>query len=366
MNGEKMGEDPKRRRVLVVATTKLCVDGLTSVLMEIAGMVSGRCRLDFALAESAEQKILAQLSELGRVYELPSRRRRLPIYLYRLSQLMKENRYDIVHIHGNSATMAFDLAAAWRNRIPKRITHIHNCAKQPAWKQKTLGRIVNRWVTDPAACSDQSGKMLYDQPFTIIPNGIDCEMYHYSESARIRIRGEFNIPEKALVIGHIGRFSEQKNQKRLIRIFSELTQKRQKAFLLLAGTGEMMEECRELVQEAGLKESVLFAGAVENPQDFYSAMDVLVMPSLFEGLPLVGVEAQASGLPCVFSDRITRETRILPHVLFVPLEADDDAWADAILSIPKNLDRGRCPDLIRNAGFSREDVRARVAELYGI
>lgn len=354
-----------RKKVLVVATTAIGRDGLTAVLERTAQAAAENCDVSFALAETPEPDAEKQLKKMGAVYRLPSRKRKLPVYLLRLVQLLKTGHYDIVHIHGNSATMAFDLWAAKRARVPVRITHTHNAAPQTALKQKILQGYLNSSVTAPAACSRKAGELLYTKPFAVITNGINCERFRFSPDARQAVRGRLNLPEKALVVGHIGRFEPQKNQSRLIRIFECLRQKRTDAYLLLCGEGADLESCKRLVRELSLQDAVLFERPTDHPEELYSAMDAFVMPSLFEGLPLVGVEAQASGLPCVLSDTITRETRILDHVRFLSLSAADEEWADAILSIPCP-DRKHAADEVLKAGFDQDTVRKQIRELYGL
>ena len=258
--------------------------------------------------------------------------------------------------------MAFDLLAAFLGGATVRITHVHNCAPQPLLKQKTLGVLLNRLVTRPVACSEAAGKMLYTRPFTVLTNGVDCKRFSFSPEIRAAIRNELHISD-AFVVGHIGRFSPQKNHRRLLRIFASLLQLRPSAVLLLCGEGEDMAGCREEAAKLDIADSVLFLGKVEQPQNYYQAMDVFVLPSLFEGLPLVGVEAQCAGLPCVFSDAITKETGILPNCVFLPLEAPDASWADAIVNgrVP---DRASAAELVAKAGYTEQALREQIQELY--
>ena len=349
------------RRILLIATTRLCKDGLTEILLRIARTV-GENAAGIALAEGCDRSVEAELRKWGRLYVLPSRKKNLPSYLLSLRNLIAREGYEVVHIHGNSATMAFDLLAAFFGGATVRITHVHNCAPQPLLKQKTLGVLLNRLVTRPVACSEAAGKMLYTRPFTVLTNGVDCKRFSFSPEIRAAIRNELHISD-AFVVGHIGRFSPQKNHRRLLRIFASLLQLRPSAVLLLCGEGEDMAGCREEAAKLDIADSVLFLGKVEQPQNYYQAMDVFVLPSLFEGLPLVGVEAQCAGLPCVFSDAITKETGILPNCVFLPLEAPDASWADAIVNrrVP---DRASAAELVAKAGYTEQALREQIQELY--
>ena len=356
--------------MIVVITTKLYLAGITTVLLNIASITRGQYKLTFALAESGDPRIIEQLKEMGEVFILPSRKRQLVQYLYQLNKLMKQEHFDIVHIHGNTATMMFDLFPAYQNGIPKRITHRHSCAPQPKIKQLTMGRIMNYLVTAPVACSRAAGEMLYNKPFTVVYNCIDCEKFRYREDNRTRIRSEYGISQNAFVIGHIGRFSEEKNHRRLIEIFAGILKQEPKAMLMLCGTGETIENSRAKVQELQLREKVVFTGEIEDPEVYYSAMDVFVLPSFFEGFPLVAVEAQASGLPCVFSDTITKEIQILEDCHFVPLTANDTEWARIIAECNKVstdervFNRTQAVEKVKKAGYDYETMKEQVLNLY--
>lgn len=349
------------RKILLIATTRLCKDGLTEILLRIAKTLQ-KDETRVALAEGCDPSVEAELRQWGRLHVLPSRKKNLPSYLLSLRNLIAREGYEVVHIHGNSATMAFDLLAACLGGASVRITHVHNCAPQPLLKQKTLGVLLNRLVTRPVACSEAAGKMLYTRPFTVLTNGIDCQRFSFSPEIRAAVRNELHISD-AFVVGHIGRFSPQKNHRRLLRIFASLLQLRPNAVLLLCGEGEDLAGCREEAAKLNIADSVLFLGKVEQPQNYYQAMDVFVLPSLFEGLPLVGVEAQCAGLPCVFSDAITKETGILPNCVFLPLEAPDASWADAIVN-SRVPDRASAAELVAKAGYTEQALQKQIRELY--
>ena len=350
------------KKTLLIATTRLCKDGLTEIVLRIL-KTNTDGQIGIALAEGCDAAVEGELRKWSRLYFLPSRRKRLPCYLLALRSLIAKEQFEAVHIHGNSATMAFDLLAAFLGGASVRITHVHNCAPQPLLKQKTLGVLLNRLVTCPVACSEASGRMLYTKPFIILTNGVDCHRFCFSPELRTAIREELGIHD-SFVVGHIGRFSPQKNHRRLIRIFSALLRLRPDSVLLLCGEGEDLDACKQEADGLGIAGKVLFLGKVEQPQNYYQAMDVFVLPSLFEGLPLVGVEAQASGLPCVFSDTITKEAGILPECVFVPLDASDEVWADTILNI-QTPERSGAALQIAQAGYTEQALREQITKLYG-
>lgn len=350
------------KKVLLIATTRLSMDGLTEILLRVARIAAREYSVGFALGEGCSTDIQPQLEAIGSVYELPSRKKQLPFYMAALASLVKKKGYEVVHIHGNSATMAFDLLAAWAGGATVRITHCHNCAYQPALKQVTLGKLLNRLVTDPVACSRAAGEMLYTRPFRVLVNGIDCERFSFVPSVREQMRQKLGLQD-CFVVGHIGRFSQQKNHIRLLHIFKAILQQKPQARLLLCGQGENFEQSQQEADVLGIAGEVLFCGNVKRPEDYLQAMDVFVLPSLFEGLPIVGVEAQASGLPCIFADTITQEVKILPQTQFLALTQPDEVWAECIVQT-KPMERSLAGHRVESAGFAEENLDRQVCALY--
>ena len=170
------------------------------------------------------------------------------------------------------------------------------------------------------------------------------------------------------MIGHIGRFNKQKNQARLIRIFDEILKECADAKLILCGSGELLNKCKSRNTDLINKDQVRFLPETNEPENLYSAMDIFVMPSLFEGLPLVGIEAQANGLPCVFSDTITKEIHITTDCQFISLDSSDKTWAEAILKLGKIGAAGTrtaAADKVAAAGYNTQTTRKQVLDLYG-
>ena len=357
-----------KKKVLVVATTPLRIDGLTEMLITLAKMVGEACTVDFSLGVGAEEGILLRLNQIGRVFTQPDRNTRTARYVLSMRRLIRREGYDIVHIHGNSATMAIDLLASLD--APVRITHCHNWARQPRIKTLFLGTLMNRLVTAPVACARDAGEALYTRPFVIIHNGVDTERFQFSQEVRDRVRKRLGLAEDALVVGHIGRFTPQKNHERLLCIFEQVLRSDPRAVLVLCGTGELESKIQERIRESRLEpRKVRMMGVISDPQEYLMAFDVLVMPSIFEGLPLVGVEAQATGLPCVFSETITREAAICPEVSFVPLEASDATWAEVIRETvvhASGKSRAEAAGRVKAEGYDLSTVREQVRNLYGL
>ncbi len=169
----------------------------------------------------------------------------------------------------------------------------------------------------------------------ILPNGIDLTGFTHDPIAKQAVRAEYGIPQSAFVVGHVGRFVYQKNHAFLLKIFTVLSKERPDAYLLLFGEGKLREELRRQVTEAGLAERVIFAGVRRDVSKCYSAMDVFCLPSFYEGMPVVAIEAQANGLPCLCSDAVSREAAAGPGFQQLSLERPAGEWAEQLCALAK-------------------------------
>lgn len=210
-------------------------------------------------------------------------------------------------------------------------------------------------LTDRFACSQKAGEMLFGQsPFTVLPNGIDTARFAARDAQRrALLRGELGVADNEILFGHVGRFSAQKNHSGLLKIFAAVRTRLPKARLVLLGGGEpgYIEEMQNLARSLGLGDSVIFAGVRSNMQGFYDAMDAFLLPSLFEGLPVVLVEAQTAGLPCFVADTVDKGAAFTDRVRFLPLH-DEAAWANTIAGASLRRD----PDARRKAVDAGYDI----------
>lgn len=204
------------------------------------------------------------------------------------------------------------------------------------------------------AGSDRYGKRVVSSPqYKTLPNAIDTPNFSFNISARKLVRSELGV-ENHLLIGHTGRFAPQKNHTFLIDIFSEVYKRKPDSALLLIGTGELEAEIRQKVNNLGLSDAVHFLGSQKNVAQYLQAMDVFVMPSLYEGFGIAGLEAQCAGLPCFFSDSFPSDIQVTDAVSFLPLSLPASEWAERILSTDLT-NRASGHEAVRNAGF---DIKA--------
>ena len=181
----------------------------------------------------------------------------------------------------------------------------------------------------------------------MLHNAIDSDVFKYDESARLKIREEFGIDGGTTVVGHIGRFMTQKNHGFLLEIFAEYLKSNPNSVLMLVGKGELEERIRQKAEELGITDKIIFTGVRSDIPQILSAMDIFVFPSLYEGMPNTVIEAQATGLPCLIADTITREADITGLVKYLPL-GNTDVWVDAINNTKTNCRKDRRQDFIDN------------------
>ena len=201
-------------------------------------------------------------------------------------------------------------------------------------------------------------KIINDGNYKIIHNAIDVEKFAYNEKVRKEVRNELKekcklkINDATLVVGHIGRFDEQKNHKFLIDIFNEIHKRKENSVLVLVGQGPLQKYIEEKVNKLGLQDSVLFLGKRDDVNELYQAMDVFILPSLYEGLPVVGVEAQASGLLCELANTMTEETKVLSSTNFINLNLSAGKWTDKIIEDYNKFERKNVSKEFENNGFN--------------
>ena len=282
-------------------------------------------------------------------------------YQKELIRIFKENKYKIVHSHINTLSV-FPLRAAKKAGVPVRIAHSHSTTNKKEWKKNLLKQALKPfskvYATKYMCCSELAGRWLfgnkeYDKGNVyLLNNAIDLDKFKYDDVIRNNKRKELNISDDQIVIGHIGRFVAQKNHNFLIDIFNEIYKENNKAILLLAGQGPLMDEIKDKVNALGLTDSVRFLGQRSDANELYQAFDLFLLPSLYEGLPVVGVEAQASGLLCVFSDDMTKETKVLDSTIFMSLDNSANEWADTMLKSYKHFNRKDTRNEISNNNFN--------------
>lgn len=320
--------------------------GVESVIMNYYENIDRtKFQFDFICDDDSTNIPYEKIEKLGGKVILVPPYQKVFKYIKTLKKIFKENNYKIVHSNINTLSV-FPLYAAKKAGVPVRIAHSHSTSNKKEWKKNAVKNVLRPFSKKNAnvyfACSELVARYLFgnktfeEGKVTIINNAINLEKFKFNQGKREKLRKELKIKDDEFVVGHIGRFVSQKNHTFLIDIFNELRKENNKAVLLLIGQGPLQDQIKEKVRELGIEDSVRFAGQVDNASDYYNAMDVFVLPSLYEGLPVVGVEAQANGLQCYFSTDMTKETKVLKKTKFISLNEGAKKWAKNILNEKNN------------------------------
>lgn len=352
---------------------KMNSGGVESVVMNYYMNINrDNIQFDFIVDENSTNIPYEKIKSLGGNIILIPPYYKIISYVRSLINILKKNRYKIVHSHLNVLSV-FPLYAAKKSKVPIRIAHSHSTSNKKEYKKNLMKKILRPlskiYSTHYFCCSEMAGRWLFgnrsynDGEVILLNNAINIEKFAYDEKIRNNIREELNINDK-IVIGHVGRFVEQKNHKRLIDIFNKVHKKNKNTVLLLVGEGPLLEDVMSRVHELNLGDSVIYLGIRKDVHKLMQAMDIFMLPSLYEGLPVVGVEAQASGLLCILSDEMTKETQILDSTKFLPLSKLDDEWADITLNSYFEFERKIVEDQIKNANWDIKIESKKLENIY--
>ena len=309
----------------------------------------------------------------GIIYRIP---RRFPNYWKHLKAMRKffrENtQYNVIHQHTNSLTAISTALCAKKVNKSKIIYHCHSSKPDKGIVNQIFDFYykpkVKEYVTHYFACSELAaenlfGKHIEQSEVKIINNAIDSAKFVYNITVRAQKRKEFGVENK-FVIGHVGRFAEAKNHAFLIDVFSQIHKQNDDAVLLLIGDGERRGAIEKQVQSLNLKKSVIFAGTREDIPELLCAMDVFLFPSLWEGMPMALVEAQASGLHCVVADSITKEVDFAGLTEHISLNKSAEYWAGKVLMYTDSYERKNMQDKVEKAGFDINEITWRLESFY--
>ena len=354
--------------VLVISTVDFNRHGIPiSVMNTYSKFSHDSIQYTFVTNKSIDHnfaKIISQNHD--EYYVLPDRKKQTLLYISKLFEVMGKKEYQIVHIHTNSRTCCIELLVAVFCRINTRIVHSHSASCEHRIIHKFLGGLFKLLYTHGVACSEEAGKHMFSHDsFTVINNGIDVELFKYNGEIRFLLRKELSIDDNALVIGHVGLFNEGKNQSFLVDVFYEFLKEVPNSYLVFIGSGPLECDVKEKVINLGIQKKILFLGEKSNTYDYYNVFDVFCFPSLYEGLGIVMIEAQANGLPCIASTGVPKKTDFSETTRYIELEVE--CWCDALLKV-NNIDREKASRInkqhIIERGFSNVTTAKVINELY--
>lgn len=360
-------------RVLQVVT-KMDAAGIETLLMNFYRNIDrNKVQFDFLThRESSGYYDNEILSLGGKIFSVPPiNPLRHQSYIRALKMFYYEHKeYKVVHSHINTFSM-YPLRAAMEARIPVRIAHSH-IANVPI-DLKTPFRLYTKsklkdYSTYNFACSNLAGKWLFGssaivkENFQVINNSINASLYTYSEKTKNRVKTVLGLEDK-FVMSHIGRFNKQKNHDFLIEIFKIVHNKMPNSILLLIGEGELRNKIEQKVADFGLSDCVIFMGVRSDIPELLQATDVFVFPSLYEGLGIVAIEAQAAGVHCIVADTVPKDVIITDLVEQVPLNKGPKIWAESILRCVK-YEKKNTLNEIRKAGFDMTEQAKKLENFY--
>ena len=351
------------------AVGNMGIGGIETLIMNVYRNIDrSKVQFDFLIHTPTDGEYGEEIKKLGgRLYHMPVLRDKLHTYYWRYFEykhalkkfFIEHPEIKIVHGHmTNTASIYMPIAQKY-GKVKCCIAHSHQTEATPGLSgvvTNFLQKNVEKVATDYFACSEEAAKWIYSPELVkagkvkVIHNGADVEKYHFDSVEHEMLKKKMGYEGK-IVIGNVARFKKQKNHTFLIDIFAEIHKKNDQTVLVLVGQGELEEEMKKKVSRLGLENCVDFLGARNDVPTLLQVFDLFLLPSLFEGLPLVGIEAQAAGLPVVASNTVTPETDITGNVTFLPLDLPASEWADKTLDICPSFTRKDLTEKVRAAGY---------------
>lgn len=331
-----------------------------------------KIQFDFIFDDDSNDIPYDEIEKLGGKVILIPPYQKVFKYHKELKRVLMSGNYKIVHSHINTLSV-FSLFAAKKAGVPVRIAHSHSTTNKKEWKKNLLKLVLRplskKYATHYFACSDlagrwQFGNKEYDKGnIYVLNNAIDLDKFKYDKELRNKKRKELKLKEDALVIGHIGRFVPVKNHEFIIDVFNEVHKENKNAVLLLVGQGPLMDEIKEKVKELKLTKNVKFLGQRSDVNELYQAFDLFLFPSLYEGLGMVAIEAQTSGLQCIASTEVPSIAKVTDNLEFLELDDTIEMWKNVILE-KINSKRKSYVTEIKKAGYDIKTAVKKLEEKY--
>lgn len=366
------GEENSGVKRILCIIDSLNAGGAETFLMKIGRCTPSEiCQFDFVVSQDGGAYSQEALDRGGKIYVVPARRKDFWGAFSDIRTVVRTHGYDCVLKLGDSPLLVLDLIAARLGGATRLGFRSCNALTGLSWKTKAIDTVMRPVLNAVAdvklAPSDLAAEFVFGKrkaktQVRLLHNGVDLNVFRYDPEGRQRIRESFSLSDQ-LVIGHIGRFHDQKNHRFLLETFRSVREQRPNAVLLLVGSGEKEDTIRTWVKELGLEGSVIFAGIRFDIPQLLSAMDVFVFPSLHEGMPNTVIEAQATGLPCVIADTITREANITGLVTYLSLSLSPEEWAQKALAEAKNERRNTSEDFLAH-GYDIGSVAKELISLF--
>lgn len=340
------------KKILIINTAGLGVGGITThILNYIKRLDLREIKIDLIQTIYYTESVKKEFGQLGcHVITFPNRKKEIFKYVSALRKLVEQEKYDIIHVHGNSATMCIELSIARKNGVQVRIAHSHNSICAHKILHTLLSADFKKSYTIAAACSKEAGDWIFGKGnFLVLKNGIETDRYKYNKEWRNQYRHVFKADDKTFLMANIGNLVEQKNQRFLLPIIDEVSKLR-RVRLAIIGEGEENKKIQQEIISRHLEDVVTIYNYRDDIEKCLSAFDCILLPSKWEGIPLVLVEAQAAGLPCIVSDCVSKEVAFeKSEFYFLPLQNED--WLNKMLKLVQNKNRELGPAVVKEAGY---------------
>lgn len=366
-----MNDNPKR---LLCIVSGMNAGGAETFLMKIyRALDKKKYQMDFYIAAQEEGFYEKEIISMGgKIYQSIPKSKNFIKSFNALRDTVKNENYDCVMRISQHSLSTIDLLAAKFGGAKILVQRSSNSATGGVRINRIL-HVLFKWlsVTIPnikIAPSTEAAEYTFgkncvkNRKAIIIKNAIPVENFLFNQARRDKIRKELNINDK-FVVGHVGRFNNQKNHSFLIDIFAEIARKHENSVMVLVGKGELESAIKKKIDLLGMNDKVVFTGIRSDVPDIMMAMDVFVFPSFFEGMPNTVIEAQATGLPCLISDRITKEARITKVVTYMSLNDDARLWANRALEYAGGFDRENMQERFVENGYDINSVTREIENL---
>lgn len=359
----------KKIKVLMLVPNLFVANGVASFVMNyLRNLNHDEVQVDIASYKEGDSVYYAEVEAAGgKMFFLPGIKN-LPEHVKVCNKILSDGRYDIIHDN----TLHISIPMMWcakKAGVPVRILHSHNSkmgeTPAKAFRNRFFLPVLRSLATNYAACSQLAGRAMFeDQEFTVIPNVIQTEKYRFDPTMRKSVRQKMNATDK-FVVGTVGRLAEQKNPFFAMDVFECLQKQVSNAEYWWVGSGSLDDQVKAYVEKKGLSENVRLLGSRDDVTSLYQGMDVFFLPSLFEGLSIVTVEAQAMGLPCVVSDVIPPEAEYTELLKRCSLQDSIEAWVEKIRNTQiKKTERKQYQEYLSESVFSDVGCGNRLKKIY--
>lgn len=355
------------KKILILNTVGLDYDGITNVIYTyLSNMDLSDLQVYVAGAEEINPKIQKRFEDLSiNVVQFVSRKKHMLRYLFSLINFIKKNKISVLHAHGNSATLTIEMIAGLLGGSKKRIAHTHSSNCESKLANLCLKPFFKLLFTDAIACGEKSGKFLFKKNFLILPNGRNIKKFVFDDQTRIIQREKYHLSNQP-VFGHVGGFYDVKNHVFLLKVFSEISKIFNDAVFFMIGEGVLRESI--IADAKRLDLNVIFTGNVSNVSDYLQMMDAMILPSKYEGFPLVALEWQINGLPIIMSDTIPNECVFMENVKSLSLNQSPQIWAREIINLlmhnDRNLNSQIASERIQDTCYNIDNSVALLRKLY--